>query len=312
LSNIIYLEKIELSNFRLYGDSFVLTLPPGPGVTLISGPNGLGKTTLFDGVEWCLTGDVSHFEPYIGGRRRRQTDHLTRFGAPEGSHRVSLYFSNREPIDRGLGLTPDPNWISDFLEEAHWPEIGDLQLYLSITHFLGQSAAQRFLMKAPRDRWEALKGPAGVDRVNYIKDRIGGLGPRQAFTRAIRDATYRLEQAQEELREWQELIEKRDRLLQLSVSAEGIAPAGILVASADLAREIVGTDPSASWAPPAPSEAPETVLERLRALGTASAERIRAGNVRLENLGRVAAEFEVDRVRRRRTADLLPLSNRPG
>jgi DNA repair exonuclease SbcCD ATPase subunit len=303
LNNNIYLEKIELSNFRVYGDSFILTLPPGPGITLISGPNGLGKTTLFNGVEWCLTGDVSGFEPYVGWRRRRQADHLTRFGAPEGSHRVSLYFSNSEPIDRGLGLAPDPNWISDFLKEAHWPEIGDLRLYLSITHFLGQSAAQRFSMKAPRDQWDALKGPAGVDRINHIKDAIGGQAARQAFTRAIRGATERLERTQEELRAWRELIEQRDRLLQLSVSAEGIAPAGILAASADLAREIVGIDPSAGWAPPAPSEAPETVLERLRALSAASMERLRAANVRLENLARVAAEFEAGRVRTKTSAE---------
>jgi chromosome segregation ATPase len=37
----IYLRKVELSNFRAYGDSFTLSLPDCPGVTLICGPNAL-------------------------------------------------------------------------------------------------------------------------------------------------------------------------------------------------------------------------------------------------------------------------------
>jgi DNA repair exonuclease SbcCD ATPase subunit len=46
--NDLFLRKVELSNFRVYGNSYTFNFPPSPGVTLIIGANGLGKTTFFD------------------------------------------------------------------------------------------------------------------------------------------------------------------------------------------------------------------------------------------------------------------------
>ena len=57
----LYLRSIEISNFRAYGDSFTLSLP-GPGVTILTGPEGLGKSTFFESIEWALTGRVRRRE----------------------------------------------------------------------------------------------------------------------------------------------------------------------------------------------------------------------------------------------------------
>ena len=75
-------------------------------ITLITGANGLGKTSFFDGVEWALTNQVSRFQDIPVDGRRKEPDPLTRIGAPENSHRVSLQFSDGEPIDRGAGFVP--------------------------------------------------------------------------------------------------------------------------------------------------------------------------------------------------------------
>jgi chromosome segregation ATPase len=39
----VYLRKLEICNFRVYGDSFTFELPPEPGITLISGANGVAR-----------------------------------------------------------------------------------------------------------------------------------------------------------------------------------------------------------------------------------------------------------------------------
>lgn len=59
----IFLRSVELSNFRIYGESYAFEFPEGPGVTLITGANGLGKTSFFDAVEWALTSQVGRFSP---------------------------------------------------------------------------------------------------------------------------------------------------------------------------------------------------------------------------------------------------------
>src|SRR5690349_9854447 len=122
----IYLRRVELSNFRAFGDGFRLDVPDGPSVTLVYAPNGVGKTTFFDAIEWALTGTISRFTPYIAPGNRRAPQHLTRLGAPAASHRVSLYFTSVEPIDRGLGLEPDVAEIARLLKRPSWPEVSDL------------------------------------------------------------------------------------------------------------------------------------------------------------------------------------------
>lgn len=207
MADSLFLQRVELSNFRVYGEDFSLSLPDGPGVTLISGPNGMGKTTFFDALEWGLTGEIRRFSDYL--TKRPRIEHLTRFGAPEASHRVSLYFSDGNPIDRTAAFQTSAENIASLLKNTSWPEISDLYSYLSITHFLGQSSGQRFSLKKPGEQWQALRGPAGVDRLNWAKERIGSNATRMAFNRAIKEFTGDLEFAQNERDEWMSLLNRR-------------------------------------------------------------------------------------------------------
>lgn len=70
-----FLTRLELRDFRTFGH-FELDIPPTPGLTLVVGPNGLGKSSFFDAIEWCLTGHIRRFSEYIG--RRRESEYLTR------------------------------------------------------------------------------------------------------------------------------------------------------------------------------------------------------------------------------------------
>lgn len=67
-NNNFIISKVNISNFRGYREkSFDLFLNKEAkdlktGIILISGPNGFGKTTLLDAIEWCLTGTVRRLE----------------------------------------------------------------------------------------------------------------------------------------------------------------------------------------------------------------------------------------------------------
>lgn len=228
-STACYLERIDISNFRAFGEGFSLTLPPGPGITLIYGPNGLGKTTFFDAIEWCLTGNVKHFQAHRRGAAAKHEQHLTRISAPhDGSHRVSLYFSGAEPLDRGPGLAPSAAEVVALLKRANWPGVGNLGSYLALTHFLGQSASERFSVQSPEEQWEILQGPAGVDRIDLIRDRLGGQGTRSAFTRQINLADGSVTAARRALVEIESLAANVERAQSLGRAREAISPNQLL------------------------------------------------------------------------------------
>ncbi|EJR78559.1 AAA family ATPase [Bacillus cereus] len=60
-----FISEVIMENFRGYKNQefkFFEGNTDKKGVVLISGPNGYGKTTLLDAIEWCLTGTVKRLE----------------------------------------------------------------------------------------------------------------------------------------------------------------------------------------------------------------------------------------------------------
>lgn len=52
-----YLKSIKVAGFRGIGPESILELKPGPGITLILGRNGSGKSSFAEGLEFLLTGE---------------------------------------------------------------------------------------------------------------------------------------------------------------------------------------------------------------------------------------------------------------
>ena len=290
----LFLRNVEFSNFRIYGDSYSLSIPPCPGVTLITGANGLGKTSFFDGIEWALTGQVSRFLNIMTDGRKKKADPLTRLGASEDSHRVSLQFSDGAPIDRGAGFVPEEADIIRLLKQPDWSAISNLDGYLSITHFLGQASTQRFSQRKPDDQWEALRGPAGVDRINALRERMNGQGVRRAFTRAIDDRTKQLDLATKALRDWQELLEERGQARQLATSDQAVSPSEVSTTVEALAKRILEFAPD-TWEVLLPTHSAETRLERLSFLILEVEESIGVEVERANSLSKLVFAYDVAR-----------------
>lgn len=57
-----FLTGLEVEGFRGIGQRTQLTLTPGPGLTVISGRNGSGKSSLAEALECALTGTTARWE----------------------------------------------------------------------------------------------------------------------------------------------------------------------------------------------------------------------------------------------------------
>lgn len=59
----IYLKKLEVTNFKSFPADKVKKFNfNGYNATIFDGPNGYGKSTVFDSLELLITGDIAHFE----------------------------------------------------------------------------------------------------------------------------------------------------------------------------------------------------------------------------------------------------------
>lgn len=212
-----FLREVHLKDFRTFGE-FRLPVPPGPGLTLLVGTNGLGKSSFFDGIEWCLTGSISRFRAYVGSLK--ESDYLTRRDAQPGAHRVALTFSEGEPLVRALHERPSSESLLALLKDPKWTEITDIAAYLGFTHFLGQASQQRFTSRAQSEQWQALKGPSGIDRLESIRTALRGRATTNAFKRRADREQDVVNNAVRALQEW-ETNTARLRELQLRSAAAG-------------------------------------------------------------------------------------------
>lgn len=212
--NGLYLSRIELENFRTFG-SFALDLPAAPGLTLLVGMNGLGKSSFFDGLEWCLTDQIRRFADHLTSSITEK-DYLTRREAPQNSHKASMTFNRGKPLTRTATLRPDPKEVIELLKADKWGPIDDLGTYLAFTHFLGQAAQQRFTSRKRNEQWQSLKGPSGIDRLEEVRSALRGAPTTNAFTKRLSEQQGIVHVLEGSLAEWREATARLARLRQVA------------------------------------------------------------------------------------------------
>lgn len=292
--NDIFLSRITIRDFRTFGD-FEIDIPAAPGLVLLTGTNGLGKSSFFDAIEWGLTSKIRRFDPYLKGSGKKklvEEDYLTRRGAEPGAHRVSLTFSGNDPIERGAGRTTPMVDIIAQLARSDRRAINDLGTYLALTHFLGQTAQQRFTSRDPHDQWQALKGPSGIDRLERIRSGLRGRPTVMAFNRRIENEQASVTAIERQIADWQGWMNRLERL-RAAARATGVLTAAEVSERIDqLETDLLQLTSGLRLAITG-----ENVAQRLAAMGDRIGEALRATGDRktaLETLAPIAAQFAIN------------------
>jgi DNA repair exonuclease SbcCD ATPase subunit len=238
----MFLRNVKISDFRSFPADFSLDITPGPGVTLIVGQNGLGKSTFFEALEWCFTGEVKRLRdlPTEGSkkidflaRRRFDAAEVDRYGVelsfqPDAGTRIARW-CEKDGAGYKAAFEPDQPSLVHSLRSPAWKEpVSDLGAYLRLTHFLSQSGEQRFAAQDSKQRWSALEAPAGTERLNRIRQRLGNKGVTVAFNRREQAAEEKIVAATEELNRWEELRDRRDNARKIAESGGAISPTELL------------------------------------------------------------------------------------
>lgn len=189
------LNSITLSNLRKFGPGVEIEL--SPGATIILAPNGTGKTTLFEAIEFGLTGKIARLHNDINNVIRDD----------EAFAQVSLNFAD-------FSATSKVNAAGEVTQEgdltALFPGVpkSDLPFLLRLTHLLDQRENEWIVKADDKEAGSHLaKLPIGREG-----SRAGATLPsvRRSLTEQKSREQQGLIELERELQEWNRLVQERD------------------------------------------------------------------------------------------------------
>ncbi|MBP0945002.1 AAA family ATPase [Pseudomonas alliivorans] len=188
------LNSITLSNLRKFGSDVTIEL--SPGATILLAPNGTGKTTVFEAIEFGLTGKIA---------RLQDIEHVIR--DEEAFAQVSLNFAD---LTATAKVTSDGTVVQDGNLTALFPGVpeGDVPFLLRLTHLLDQRESDWIVQAADTQAGSQLaKLPLG-------REGSRARAALPSVRRALKDNKSREEEVlrdfERELNDWNRLIQERD------------------------------------------------------------------------------------------------------
>lgn len=67
------IKRIKVNNFRGFYNEKIFEFEESPFI-LLSAPNGIGKTTLIDAIEWAFTGSIGRLKDAFNARSTNDND----------------------------------------------------------------------------------------------------------------------------------------------------------------------------------------------------------------------------------------------
>ncbi|RII32263.1 hypothetical protein D2A34_23865 [Clostridium chromiireducens] len=180
------IEKIEIKNFRGIGNNGINIRLAESNIVLIYAPNGFGKTSIIDSIEWGLTGNISHLNEIstVDKKRFNKCQMINFFSGKEGKKtnaEIKIIFDNGEKLTRKNKQTQkgdfdggelDNESIFQSLLRNKDNEINFCENFYH-THMLGQDTINSFLCnQRSEDREKKLFNIIGIDRYNKLFDSI--------------------------------------------------------------------------------------------------------------------------------------------
>lgn len=189
------LNSITLSNLRKFGSD--VTIEVSPGATILLAPNGTGKTTIFEAIEFGLTGKIA--------RLRGDLAHIIRDDQPAAT--VSLNFSELTATSRVTAagkISRDGDLSSVFPNVS----VNDIPFLLRLTHLLDQRENGWIVNADEKEAGSQLaKLPIGSDG-SKARDTLAAV--RRSLTEQKARAEEALIRHETDLNEWTRLLRERD------------------------------------------------------------------------------------------------------
>jgi len=192
-----HLQKISISNARRFGKEIEIEF--GQGATIIQAPNGTGKTTIFEAIEFALTGSIRRIDnPPLSLIRDNQSGLDVRLDFTENKYCEVKYRKGQEPILTGHQST----LYNNRNKEA-------IPFLLRLTHLLEQRGTNWFVGANTEAAGNLLDKLSIGKELNHVFSKKASV--LRAITKEKEDIRLRVEKAKQELIDFESLLEKRNK-----------------------------------------------------------------------------------------------------
>lgn len=172
-----YLAAVHVEGFRGIGEPATLPLRPGPGLTLVTGRNGSGKSSFAEAAELALTGDSGRWSGrtavwrdgwrnlHSEGRTAVSVDLLTT--GMSGTTRIERRWEPTSDLDDGQWTRQRSGDKRADFDGSDWRE--DIRTYRP---FLSYSELGALIDGRPSELYDALHRLLGLDPLDQAHDRL--------------------------------------------------------------------------------------------------------------------------------------------
>ena len=165
-----YLRRVSVTGFRGIGPPADLDIVPGPGLTLVVGANGTGKSSFAEGLEFLLTGQNSRWQDK-SAEWRHGWRNLHAQEPPELQAVFAVDGKAEETVASRRWLSTDATRIEDHalegLDALEWEAALE-------THrpFLSYDQLSDIVEKGPSARFDAMAAGLGLERLTEAREQL--------------------------------------------------------------------------------------------------------------------------------------------
>ena len=185
------LEALDIVDFRGIRRLRPEDMPLSGDVIFIYGPNGVGKTSIADAVEWVITGQVGRLDRPPASAGRNIPDPVVNVFSDDGEARVSCHLSGRDLVLRtkhdgrtrswiGSSTASNDHDVIDHVVGTKAPSrearlrIGRLRDLFRGSHMLAQHDIRQFLERTkPAERFNILTNMIGAEEFVRFREKVG-------------------------------------------------------------------------------------------------------------------------------------------
>lgn len=195
-----HLQRISIINARSFGEA---SIDIGQGATIILAPNGIGKTTIFESIEFALTGSIQRLEnnlvPFI---RDRQTEVNIRLEFEDRKYCEVKFQKN----NKSLKLNGEHKFL--FLDQNL--TLNAVSYLLRLTHLLEQRNGRWFVQTSEENAGNLLDKISIGMHLNQMDSKMTS-AKRQA-NKLKAEVNEKLNHAEKNLNDFIELIKNRNNV----------------------------------------------------------------------------------------------------